>query len=63
VGFAQLVLQKQDPIISFLSMIKTWRSVVWKDRDEAGKKVASGKYFYKFSADGFSETKKPIFSR
>jgi len=38
-------------------------SVVWKDRDEAGKKVASGTYFYKLSADGFSETKKLILSR
>jgi hypothetical protein len=42
-------------------MIKTWRSVVWKDRDEAGKKVASGKYFYKLSADGFSENEETDF--
>ena len=35
-------------------------SVKWNGRDEAGRKVSSGVYFYNLSADGISESRKMI---
>jgi hypothetical protein len=37
--------------------------VVWKGRDQAGRVVAAGVYFYRLDAGGYSETRKMILVR
>ena len=34
--------------------------VVWQGRDEAGRMVPSGVYFYRFEGPGFSDTKQMV---
>ncbi|MCK4404175.1 MAG: T9SS type A sorting domain-containing protein, partial [candidate division Zixibacteria bacterium] len=34
--------------------------VIWDGKDESGDEVASGVYFYKLQAEGFSQTKKMV---
>jgi hypothetical protein len=37
-----------------------YRQVVWDGTDQLGREVASGVYFYRLSADGFSEIRKMV---
>ncbi|MEW6685862.1 MAG: T9SS type A sorting domain-containing protein [Candidatus Edwardsbacteria bacterium] len=39
------------------------RSVVWDSRDESGKQVSAGVYFYRLTAGDFADTKKMIVLR
>ncbi|MGQ9533909.1 MAG: FlgD immunoglobulin-like domain containing protein [bacterium] len=35
-------------------------TVIWDGKDDIGRKLASGIYFYQFTADKFTDTKKAI---
>jgi len=40
-----------------------WRSVVFQGRDQTGKQLASGVYFYRVTAEGMTQTRKLVISR
>jgi flagellar hook assembly protein FlgD len=40
-----------------------WHSISWDGKNAAGRRVATGVYFYRFNAGEFSETKRMVLVR